>query len=158
MIIVWFRGTDISPHEAKASLWDQRFLTHKAAKGAGRWWALAYKQTFIPAPAPTCLALPAIILALSHQPWEEASFGGVHFYAAGIKSVLISGYLSLHLVKVAYVCVSTWSFLFFYQSRTAQDIKTNGLVTLGFKIGCPSGEHSYLCSFEMRSKRTNIPD
>lgn len=134
MIMASFRGADISPQEARASLWDQTFVNHQTANRVGRWWALAFKQTFISAALPTCPALPAIILALSHQSWEEASFGGVHFYAASIRSTHISGYLPLCVVKEAYVCMYIWSFLsfFFYQYRTTQDIKkwTNDL---GFK-------------------------
>lgn len=86
-------------------------------------------QTCISAAAPTCPALPAIILALGHQSWEEASFGGVHFYGASIRSIHISGCLPLCVVKEAYVCAYIWSFLsfifliFFYQYRTAQDTK-----------------------------------
>lgn len=37
MIMAWFRGADISPQEARASLSGQTFLNHHTAKGVGRW-------------------------------------------------------------------------------------------------------------------------
>jgi len=79
--------------------------------------------------ASTYPALPAIILALGHQSWGEASFWGVNFYATGIRSLHISGCLPLHVLTEAWgggmiFPLSLFVCLFvFNHHRTVQDIK-----------------------------------
>lgn len=54
--------------------------------------------TFVSAAAQPCQTLLAIILALGHQSWEDASFE-VYLYAASIRSIRVSGYLTLGVLE-----------------------------------------------------------
>lgn len=46
MIMASFRGADISPQEARASLWDQTFVNHQTAKRVGRWVSTGFQTNF----------------------------------------------------------------------------------------------------------------